>query len=131
MPLTGHGYEDKTRTRNPSSSTVVPSLGVMDLSLSDACKYINDHQSLQDAVIICTECYAEKLGGVTHRFLVLELRRANRKTVWLRLDRRRGADVSFLRFVAFSGVTKANDRVSLRFGVRDDAKLIPECCDSR
>ena len=103
----------------PSGHTVVPSLGVMDLSLSDVCKYISDNRSLQNAEIISTECYAEKQGGVTHRFLVLELRRANRKDVWLRLDRRRGAGVSLFKFVAFSGVTQANDRVSLQFWMRE------------
>jgi len=60
-----------------------------------------------------TECYAENLGGVTHRFLLLELRRSNRKDVCLRLDRRRGQNVSLIKFFAFSGVTKANDRVGL------------------
>lgn len=85
----------------------------MDLSLSDLCKYIKDHRSLQDAEIISVECYAQNVGAVTHRFLVLELRRADRKGVWLRLDRRRDANVSIIKFLVFSGVTKANDRVSL------------------
>jgi len=89
---------------------------VIDLSLSDVCKYISDYRSLQNAEIMSTECYAENLGGVTHLFLLLELRRSNRKDVWLRLDRRRDQNVSLIKFFAFSGVTKANDRVGLLVG---------------
>jgi len=105
-----------TRLSVATAATAVPRLGVMDLSLSDTCKYISDHPSLQEAEIVSTECYVQNLGGVMHRFLLLELRRANRKDVWLRLDRRRGGNVSLLRFFALSGVTKANDRALISAG---------------
>lgn len=75
------------------------------------CQYIDDHKSLQKAEIVSAECYSVQSGAVTHRFIVLELRREGRKDVFLRLDRRRGENVSVLRFIAVAGVTKANDRV--------------------
>lgn len=92
-------------------STAVPKYGVIDLSLADVCNYIDDHRSLQTAEIVSTECYSQPAGAVTHRFIILELRRQGRKDVWLRLDRRRGENVSLFRFLAVSGITKANDRV--------------------
>ncbi|KAF8315958.1 hypothetical protein DL93DRAFT_2078746, partial [Clavulina sp. PMI_390] len=91
--------------------TVVPAYGLIDLSLADVCNYIDDHQSLQQAVIVSSECYSQRSNGVIHRFVVLELRRPRRKVIWLRLDRRRGERVSFMKLLAASGVTQANDRV--------------------
>lgn len=98
-------------------ATAVPRYGVVDLSLPDVCNYIDEHRSLQFAEIVSTECYSEKAGAVTHRFVLLELRRPNRKDVWLRLDRRRGENVSILRFLAVSGITKANDRVCRTYSI--------------
>jgi hypothetical protein len=63
-----------TRMSISTVATAVPRLVVIELSLSDLCKYIGDHRSLQEAEIISTECYAQNLGGVTHRFLLFELR---------------------------------------------------------
>lgn len=83
----------------------------MDLSLADVCIHIDAHPSLRAAEIVSTECYALRAGAVTHRFVVLELRRQGRKDVWLRLDRRRGEKVSIFRFLSASGITDANDRV--------------------
>lgn len=94
-----------------STATIVPEYGVHNLRLSDVCSFIDGHKSLQSAAIVTTECYSEPAGAVTHRFLVLELRRPGRKNIWLRLDRRRGEGISLLRFFALSGETKANDRV--------------------
>jgi len=101
-----------TRSSAATVATAVPGPAVMELSLSNVCKYISEHRSLQEAEIVSTECHAQNLGGITHRFLVLELWRPNRKKVWLRLDRRREENVSLIKFLASFGVTKANDRVS-------------------
>lgn len=100
----------RTSTIN-SISTAVPMFGVLDLTLSEICQYVDAYSSLQAAEIVCTECYAERAGAVLHRFIILELRRENRKNVWLRLDRRRGKGVSMFQFLATAGITKANDRV--------------------
>lgn len=100
-------------------STAIPKYGVIDLSLRDVCRYIDDHKSLRTAEIVSTECYSDKGGAVTHRFLILELQREGRKDVWLRLDRQRGENVSVLRFLAVSGVTKANDRVRPDYTIGD------------
>lgn len=89
----------------------MPSVGVVDLSLTHVCDRIDAHSSLRAAQILSTECYAVKAGAVMHRFIVLELRHQDRKDVWLRLDRRRGEKVSLLQFLAASGMTQANDRV--------------------
>lgn len=93
-------------------ATAVPRIGKIDLTLSEFCDYIEDHSSLQRAKIVATECYSENAGAVTHRFLVLELRRENRKDVYLRLDRRRAEGTSLFKFITASGSTKANDRVT-------------------
>ncbi|KAF8315959.1 hypothetical protein DL93DRAFT_2166540 [Clavulina sp. PMI_390] len=90
--------------------TVVPAYGMIDLSLADVCRYIDNHQSLQQAYIVSSECYAQKSGAFAHRFVVLELRRPRRKAIWLRLDRRRDGKVPIMKFLARLGVTNANDR---------------------
>src|ERR1700733_9309618 len=77
-----------------SVESVVPNAGGLDMPLKEFCDYIDAHRCLQQADIASTECYAEQTGGITHRFLILELRRRNRRTVWLRLDRRSGRNTS-------------------------------------
>lgn len=102
-----------TTSRASTSSNLIISAPtyVIELTLADLCNYIDNERSLQAAEIVSTECYRQPAGAVTHRFVVLELRRLGRNVEWLRLDRRRGEGVSILRFFALSGVTKANDRV--------------------
>lgn len=92
--------------------TAVPQVGSIDLPLAKLCTYVDEQQSLQCAQIMATECYSQSSGAVTHRFLLLELRREGRKDIWLRLDRRRGEGTSLLKFLSSVGITKANDRVS-------------------
>lgn len=96
-----------------STYTLLPPHGTLSFSLQDVGAYISSHPSLSRALILATECYAVRSGAVTHRFLVLELSRPERKAVWMRLDRFRAESVGILKFFSASGVTKANDRVSL------------------
>lgn len=84
----------------------------MGLSVPELCELIRQSQSLQQAIIAMTEGYKEHLGGIVHRFLVLELTREGKKPIWLRLDRRLGKDVSRMSLILASGVTNANDTVS-------------------
>ena len=72
------------------------------------------HKSLQKALIVSTECYAEKTAVVTHRFIIMELQREGRKDIWLRLDRLRQRNISTLNFLAASGTSLSNDTVSTR-----------------
>lgn len=93
--------------------SAVPDFGRIVLSLDDLCKYVQAHDSLQQAEVVATECYTEDAGPVTHRFLVLELQRPARKDLFLRLDRRREEGISIRKFVLnLSLQTKANDLVS-------------------
>lgn len=73
---------------------------------------INRHPSLQRARIVRADSYQKFTGRVTHRFIILELQREGRQTIWLRIDRERASDRSVLNFVANKGTSLANDRVS-------------------
>lgn len=85
---------------------------VLDLRLSELCAYVDQLVDLQEARIFSTESYAEWIGQIKHRFLVLELLRMRKpKDACLRLDRRRGENTSILRVVAPLGNNEANDRV--------------------
>lgn len=75
------------------------------------CDLVTKHKSLQRARIVSAECYAEKLGVVMHRFVILELKREGRKDIYLRLDRRRERNISTLNFLAASGTSLSNDTV--------------------
>lgn len=86
-------------------------------------KLIDEHRSLQRARVISTEAYAAYGGGVTHRFVVLELRRSGKKTLWLRLDRRRGKGVSTFDLLRRSGSTPSNDMVRGQSILRVTIKL--------
>lgn len=98
------------------------------MTLPELCEHVDSHPgpSLQDAEIVTIESCAEYSNGVTHRFLILELRRQERKDAWLRLDRRRGGEKSFFAFLFGSGETAANDVVSiscLHADGRDELKV--------
>ena len=95
-------------------ASAIPDFGKIDLKLSELCAYVNQSTELQEARIVATESYAESAGTVTHRFLILELRRHKLKDAWLRLDRRRGENTPIWKFFTQSGVTEANDRVRLK-----------------
>ncbi|KAF8308164.1 hypothetical protein DL93DRAFT_2171326 [Clavulina sp. PMI_390] len=101
----------KVDTRS-TMHTIVPIYGVLDLSLLEVCKYVDDETTLQTAIIVSSECYAIRSGAVIHRFVVLELHRPGRKDIWLRLDRRR-EDVSARKLLAAFGTTRANDKAML------------------
>lgn len=85
--------------------------------LSLLIELIDKHTALHNATVISTECYAESIVlRISHRFLLVELARPGKRTIWLRLDRRRHRDVSNVQFVRAGGSTPANDtvRASLR-----------------
>ncbi|KAF8316848.1 hypothetical protein DL93DRAFT_2077658 [Clavulina sp. PMI_390] len=71
-----------------STVSVIPPYGVIYLSLQELCRYVSEQETLRLASIVSSECYSEPIGPVTHRFVVMKLRREGRKVVWLRLDRR-------------------------------------------
>lgn len=66
---------------------------------------------MQQAEIVAAEGYKQWTGQVVHRFIVLELSRAKRKPIWLRIDRRKARETSAFRFLAAGGTTPANDTV--------------------
>lgn len=117
MLMSGGARGDDSQTKQSSDHdsimSTVPSVGKIHFSLDELCTYIDAHPSLQRAEIVATECYRDSASGVTHRFLILELHRAGRKNVFLRLDRQRDQRTSFMRFISRSGQTRANDLVNI------------------
>lgn len=100
-----------------ASVNTVVSQEVLVLPLHHLCEVIVRHRSLVHAEITMTETYAEQIGIITHRFLLLELHRGGgKKPIWLRLDRRTG-HVSAFKFLRESMTTPSNDIVS---SVRSD-----------
>lgn len=74
---------------------------------------VSKHTALYYATILSTECYTQPIRlGIVHRFLLMELARPGKGTIWLRLDRR-PTEVSTLRFLGAGGSTPANDTVSI------------------
>lgn len=100
-------------SRSPTYGTVstVVSYGVLELELSELCRLILTRASLARAEIVSAECYAQRTGIVTHRFLILHLKRDRRKDMWLRMDRRAKGDVSLMELLWSSGQTQAKDEV--------------------
>ncbi|KAF8294455.1 hypothetical protein DL93DRAFT_831958 [Clavulina sp. PMI_390] len=95
------------------SPVLIPTSGVIELSLNDFCSYVDEFTSLKEASIVSVEGYRQQRGPITHRFVVLQLSRETQDNIWLRLDRRLERGVSFLKFLKASGETRANDSASL------------------
>lgn len=89
---------ETANTVNTVDTVMAEPTSNLEMTLGQLCSLIEEHRSLQSAEIITTEGYAQQIGPVTHRFLVLELRRASKKTIFLRLDRRAGRTVLSLMF---------------------------------
>lgn len=102
--------------RTPSRESVDLRFCTLNFTLGQLCDFISVHPSLQTAGIVSCSCYAQRSSflSVKHRFLILQLRRTGRSNgVWLRLDRRRSAEVGMAHFSLASGVTPSNDTVRL------------------
>lgn len=84
------------------------------MSLQALIHLTDTHRSLQCAEICVAEGYKQISSGVLHRFLLLEVRHPNQKSIWLRLDRRTDRTVGRLGFLLASGVTPSNDTVCCR-----------------
>lgn len=73
-----------------------------------------------------SECRTRSMGlGLVHRFLVLELARKGKKTIWARLDRTRVKPVGplkvrvagRLKFLIAAGTTPSNDIVRQHYHI--------------
>ena len=71
-----------------SEATVAPAFGTLHLALSEFLSYVSQQTPLRDVEIVSIEGYLESGGRNEHHFLVFELRRPGRKSLFLRLDRR-------------------------------------------
>ena len=95
-----------------SVNTFLPQQGGYGGSLNLLCQLVDMYTALQYATIVSTECYTQRIAvQVVHRFLILELKREGKKTIWLRMDRRRSKLVNTQRFLFGRGSTDANDTV--------------------
>lgn len=102
-----------TRLSASTAATFLPSQGGYGGSLDNLTQLINSHTALYYATVVSTECYTESIGlGISHRFLIMELARPGKKTIWVRLDRRRSKVTSTFRFLQLGGSTEAHDTVS-------------------
>lgn len=76
-------------------------------TLTELCDFIAEHPSLQSARIESCSCYAQRIAlFVPRRFLLLQLRRPERKDFWLRLDRRASGEVGPAEFTLALGTTR-------------------------
>jgi len=82
------------------------------MTVRQLCGVVDHRRSLRRASILSTECYAESISGLVHRFLVLELVRERSKRIWLRLDRRAGRSIVGLIFSG--GTVPAKDTVGFK-----------------
>ena len=82
---------DAVPSPTPSTLTLdsLPLPEVVKLTLTGLRSMINAHRSLESAEIVRVQVWKEQTGSLVHRFVLLELCRPRRKTIWLRLDRRR------------------------------------------
>lgn len=93
--------------------TIVPSRGLLHLSLEEFLFLVSE-PSLRNAEIVSIEQYCQSSGAITRRFLVLEIQTQGRKSVFLRLDRRRQRETLIARFL-LNRVTPSKDIVRTRY----------------
>lgn len=94
-----------------SARTIILS-GVLCLTIDQLCELVKQEPELQNAEIVTTQTYAMRNSRIKHRFLLLEIYRPGKKTLWLRLDRRRDKKVTRAGLVSTAGTTDSCDQVS-------------------
>lgn len=91
--------------------------------LSHLSHLISKHTALHHATIVSTECHSQSNRlGIVHRFLLMELARPGKRSIWLRLDRRRSDNVGVVGFTGAGLSTPANDTVRARLSSTDTMK---------
>lgn len=114
----GHQFMDDppllTRTTTIASTWSVSESDVIGIKLEigELAELIRSHSSLQRTEIVSTEGYKQTRNAILHRFLILELRRADKHPVWLRMDRRMYPDANRVSFLLESFQSPAYDTVS-------------------
>jgi hypothetical protein len=111
-PEASRSLESFATASTEMSTVTVVERGVLGLTLPELCDLITEHHSLQRAEIVSMEVYTEPAKVWGHRFMILELRRSHRKTVYLRLDRRRTRKAVALGFLGLRTIM-SDDTVSL------------------
>lgn len=124
MVSTGDLALTRVATRE-TMATFIPMDGAYGIPMVYLSRLIDDFPALRNAEIASSECWTAPIRfGVLHRFLVLELRREGRKSIWLRLERTRFKGDSAMKFIWQGGQTRANDIVSDRSKLQRDPTLI-------
>ncbi|KAF8309921.1 hypothetical protein DL93DRAFT_2230639 [Clavulina sp. PMI_390] len=111
--ISGSEGSSIARSATYATTATIISFGVLQLSLSELCDLITIRSSLANAEILSVESYSQRVNFITHRFLILRLRRQGRKDVYLRLDRRAASEISLTKLVFSGGHTVARDEANL------------------
>lgn len=97
------------------ANTVDPRSGVVKVAMDQLCELVEANDVLRTARIVSCATYASRGFIVTHRFVIMKLRRIDRKDTYLRIDRR---PASRSRLFRGMGTTPSNDEVSLYIETR-------------
>lgn len=86
-------------------------VGKLVYTFAEFCTKVRLSRSLGKARVVSIECYRQSAGPVTHRFLLLHLRRYKRNDIWLRIDRQLAPNLTLPKFFARYFQSAANDSV--------------------
>lgn len=92
----------------------IPKFPGKTMKLDKLVELIRSRPSLQRANILSTEGYKQIHSGVLHRFLILEVQREDRRSVWLRIDRRADPNMNRVSLLLARGESPAHDTVCPR-----------------
>lgn len=88
-----------------------PSVGYIGYDSAQFCRYLRHSQKALDAYISSVELHLES-GRIPHRYLILQVQRNDERTLYIRLDRRRGRKEGFINFALPFSTSVASDEVS-------------------
>lgn len=96
-----------------TQGTFLPRRGGYGGEIAHLCRLIESYTSLQSAEIVATECYTTSAAKKdVPKFLLAELKRGSRKTIWIRLDRIHARSFGALGHWRGKSFTRVNDNVS-------------------
>jgi hypothetical protein len=104
---------------NTSEKTIIL-YGMTHYSVATFAREIRGVQRWRTAQVVETECYTQRsVLGVTHRFLVLRVKRDGKKDLWIRLDRLVNPNVGVSGLLSRSCKTSPHDTVGVACRLRE------------
>ncbi|KAF8319723.1 kinase-like protein [Clavulina sp. PMI_390] len=117
---------DDPKLRYQPIPTSLTNPGVLNVDLHVVCHLIANYRSIQSGTIRSIETYRRKEGIWTHRFAILELERATRESICLKLELKNDSYISKVDTFGTAHRNLQKSRIKVSMAVKREALLLSD-----